>query len=236
MPAAFRAGHCTAQAVRPARPLPYRRTGVSRRRASGGGGATGLVAHSDTRTRKQTACQLRWRDVCRRSVADIATRLINDPRPDPLGFPLFLEKWRRWLLFSLELEPAFHLNPDSLARTYIDARSEGPPLYSLEGASSQSGVVSSCDPWSFNLPVFGNKESHINKDCRFGRPHLRWESWHCEILYARWIDIWLMLHKKTNSNRVAEAEPRIVHSEKPWCTHNCKNNSIKKTPRSHDLV
>jgi hypothetical protein len=69
MPAAFRAGHCTAQAVRPARPLPYRRTGVPRRRrASGGGGATGLVAHSDTRTRKQTACQLRWRDVCRRGV------------------------------------------------------------------------------------------------------------------------------------------------------------------------
>jgi len=77
MPAAFRAGHCTAQAVRPARPHPYRRTGVSRRRPSGGGGATGLVAHSDTRTRKQTACQLCWRDVCRRGVGSVVCRVEN---------------------------------------------------------------------------------------------------------------------------------------------------------------
>ena len=38
------------------------------------GGATGLVAHSDTGTRKQTACQLRWRDVCRRGIGGVADR------------------------------------------------------------------------------------------------------------------------------------------------------------------
>ena len=39
IPAAFRAGHCTAQAVRPARPHPYRRTGVHADPAIAGAGA-----------------------------------------------------------------------------------------------------------------------------------------------------------------------------------------------------
>jgi len=53
--AAFRAGYCTAQAVRPARPLSYRTEGVSRSPRPAASEAAGLVAHSLTRRRKQTA-------------------------------------------------------------------------------------------------------------------------------------------------------------------------------------